>query len=44
LVKDGKGTTANYGIIENGASIARFKYNGLDKSVKERSAGNLDLR
>jgi transcriptional antiterminator len=35
LVKDGKGTTANYGIIENGASIARFEYKGLELSHQE---------
>lgn len=28
LVKCGKGTTANYGIIENGAVTARFEYKG----------------
>ena len=31
LVKNGKGMSADYGIIENGATFARFKYKGEKK-------------
>jgi hypothetical protein len=31
LVKCGKGASANYGVIENGASFARFEYKGEKK-------------